>query len=822
METPVQVNSIKHSSARFKTDKSSVRGGKYTPQTSGKGDSRPQVRCYRCDGVGHIQSDLACPGRKVTCKKCGIRGHYDKKCRTSKQTGEHSRQRGRHSAYTVDEREEEDYAFTVQPEHCLKTDNGVVGVSVGGVSLSNILIDSGASCNLIDKNTWEYLKSKGVTCKSKMLSKKLFAYGQNKPIETLGIFECNVICSSTQKACNCEFIVVKNTGKSILGRSTAEKLNVLRVGPPNGVYTVTTEGSDEDIVARYPKLFEGVGKLKDYEFDLHIDENVKPVAQPLRRLPFGFREKVDEKLDELLEKDIIEEVNGPTKWVSPMVVVPKSRGDIRICIDMRKANEAIIRERHPIPTIEEVLFQMNGATVFSKLDLKWGFHQVVLSEKSRPITTFVTYRGLYRYKRLMFGITSAPEKYQKLVSEMLQGCNGVANIADDLIVYGSGVEEHDANLFAVFERLDEVNLTLNRSKCEFRLPKLTFFGHELGKEGIAPSEEKIGAVLNARPPETVAEVRSFLGLVQYSAKFLPNLAVVAEPMRRLTRKEVKFEWGLDQQEAFDELKRLMTKAETLAYFRNECKTRIVADAGPTGVGAVLTQLQGETWRVIAYASRGLTDVERRYSQTEKEALGLVWSCERFNLYVMGRKFELETDHKPLECIYTPRSKPCARIERWVLRLQSYDYKVVYRPGKTNIADALSRLNAKSCDKTGEKEDFVRVIATRATPVALTPKEIELESEKDDELIVVRQCIRSGDWSKCKLPSYTCCKDELCHIGQLVLRGSRIVIPKSLRPEVLRLAHEGHQGIVKTKERLRVKVWWPKMDFGGRKASQDLS
>ena len=308
-----------------------------------------------------------------------------------------------------------------------------------------------------------------------------------------------------------EFTVFKGTGRPLLGRNTAEKLKVLRVGPVSGVHvsSVMTEDSDTDIREGYADILTGVGKLKDYQLKLNLNKDVKPVAQPVRRIPFGLREKVDKKLDELLSKDIIEEVppNTPTEWVSPLVVVPKPDGDIRVCADMRRANEAIIRERHPIPTIEEVLYDLNGATVFSKLDLKWGFHQIELEEQSRDVTTFVTHRGLYRYKRLMFRITSAPEKYQKIISDVIQGCDGVANITDDLIVYGSDLEEHERNLHAVLQRLKGSGLTLNGDKCQFRLPKLTFFGHELSSHGITPSDEKIAAVVNARVPRNVSEVR---------------------------------------------------------------------------------------------------------------------------------------------------------------------------------------------------------------------------------------------------------------------------------------------------------------------------
>ena len=221
-------------------------------------------------------------------------------------------------------------------------------ICVGGVQLKNVLIDSGATCNIVDRATWESLKQEGVKCQSRKCEKKLFAYSQTKPIEVVGTFESELYCETSGEKCVDEFTDVEGYGKALLGKDTAEKLNVLRVGPPSSpqAYSITSEGNSVDIVKNFADVFSGVGKLKDYQLKLHINNDVKPVAQPVRRLPFGLREKVDQKLDELLKEDIIEEVpSGPTEWVSPLVVVPKPDGDIRICVDMRKANEAIERER---------------------------------------------------------------------------------------------------------------------------------------------------------------------------------------------------------------------------------------------------------------------------------------------------------------------------------------------------------------------------------------------------------------------------------------------------------------------------------------------
>ncbi|XP_046568676.1 uncharacterized protein K02A2.6-like [Haliotis rubra] len=536
----------------------------------------------------------------------------------------------------------------------------------------------------------------------------------------------------------------------------------------------------------------------------------------MRRVPFGLHGKLESKVQELIAKDIIEAVEEPTPWVNPVVIVPKASGDIRLCLDMRRANEAILRERHPIPTVDEVLQDMSESRVFSKLDLKWGFHQLELHPESRNITTFVTHCGLYRYKRLLFGINAAPEIYQHEIQKTLQGIPGVANISDDIVVHGPSTDEHDKRLEQVVQRLSSANLTLNVDKCEFKKSSITFMGHHLTDQGIDITKDKVEAVVSARQPENASEVRSFLGLVNFCSRFIPDYSTLAEPLRQLTRKNQPFVFGKDQVESFQSLKAALASGKTLGYYSLAAKTRVIADASPVGLGSVLAQQQMDTsWRIISYASRSLSDVERRYSQTEKEALALVWACEKFHPYIYGISFELVTDHKPLEAIYSPKSKPCARIERWVLRLQQYDFKVVYAPGRSNIADPLSRLSREQFVKpqavSSSAEEYVRFVAVNATPQAVTTREVEGASATDDELEMVRQCIDSSDWNHCELKQYVIVSSELCRIGKLVLRGNRIVIPMCLRPRVLSLAHEGHLGVVGTKQNLRSKVWWPNMD-----------
>lgn len=252
---------------------------------------------------------------------------------------------------------------------------------------------------------------------------------------------------------------------------------------------------------------------------------------------------------------------------------------------------------------------------------------------------------------------------------------------------------------------------------------------------------------------------------------------------------------------------------TLGYYNVNDRTQVVADASPVGLGAVLIQFKGDVSRIIAYANRSLTAVEQNYAQGEKEALASVWAVERFHHFLFGRYFELVTDHKALETLFAPKSKPCARIERWVIRLMSYKFNVVYKPGKTNIADPLSRLIKQINTQTNESsatEHYIQWILSYAEPKAIKLNEIEAHSDKDDEILAVKIAIETDEWPN-NIVSYKMFKNELCFSGNILLRNTRIVMPKSLREQTLQLAHEGHPGMSVMKRRIRAKVWWPKID-----------
>lgn len=254
----------------------------------------------------------------------------------------------------------------------------------------------------------------------------------------------------------------------------------------------------------------------------------------------------------------------------------------------------------------------------------------------------------------MFGITCAPEIFQKAMEQILSGCSGCLNFIDDIIIFGMNKAEHDNNLKKVLSRLKERNVALNESKCIYAVEKLTFLGHKLSSDGVTPSQDKIHAIKKAIAPKNADEVRSFLGLINYVGKFIPNLATLTDPLRKLTKKNVHFFWKKEQQVAFVKLKEILSGDSILSFYKLDRRTRIIADASPVGLGAILMQFDEQNEpRIISYASKSLNETEQRYCQTEKEALALVWAVERFHFFIFGREFELVTDHKPLEIIFGP-------------------------------------------------------------------------------------------------------------------------------------------------------------------------
>ena len=819
---------------------------------SNRQSSQKTSKCYNCGGTyPHDGGNKSCPAYGKDCNLCKKSNHFAKYCKSGKGSNGKTH-KGRPKSKTVHEvqgcqsDDEDDYLFAITLDeqyenseqfHVNAVTNIVLqppkfAVEIDGRSL-DMVADTAASVSIIDEETF---KSSGLAKKVKLnqSGQKLSPYGGGK-IMPKGKFRGKV--KHGKHIVHETFYVVPGKSGNLLGIQASQELKLIEVKKPvncvNSISDTHVCKSKDELMANHPNLCQGVGKLKNFDVKLHIDETVAPVAKRHKRVPFHQRKLVEAELKRLQDADIIEPVEGPTPWVSQLVVVekPNKPGEIRLCVDMRSANKAIKRERHPMPTVEDLQFIFNGCTVFSRFDLISGYHQLELAKESRYITTFSTHVGLFRYKRLNFGISCASEIFQNAIAGVISKFVRCINISDDILVGGVGDSDHDQRVEEIATHLEKNGLTVRIEKCDIKQAKLEYYGLNFSAEGMEPSPKRMEALVQMSEPSSSTEVQSLLGMTNFSARFIRNYSSITEPLRRLTRQDAEFEWGPDQRHAFKTLVDKLSGKPVLAFFDIKLKTEILVDASPVGLGGILVQYEKpDEPKVIAYGSRSLTPTEQRYWQIEREALAVVWACEYFHNYVYGCPITVVTDHMPLvKLLGSPTAKLSARLERWALRLQPYEVTVRYQPGVKNPADYLSRHPLEST-KTSSRhqkvaEEYVNMISTHAVPKAMSRQEIISATNDDVTLTTVKSLLESGRWYVIDKPEqldsevnvqdlklYKKVRHELCTTQDgLVLRGNRIVMPESLQLQTVDLAHEGHQGIVKTKALLREKVWFPGVD-----------
>ena len=427
--------------------------------------------------------------------------------------------------------------------------------------------------------------------------------------------------------------------------------------------------------------------------------------------------------------------------------------------------------------------------MFSKADLKDGFLQIQLDEESSKLTTFQTPWGWYQYLRMPFGISPAPEYFQRKLDQNLEGLNGIYKIADDILFTGRGasideaVKDHDANLLKPLDRCRERNLKLNQEKLQLKCSETPFIGHVLTPEGVKPDPRKVDAILKMERPNDVAAVRRLVGLVNYLSKFLSKLSELCEPLRRLTHKDVEWSWSAVQEEAFQNIKHAVTSAPVLRYFNSAEPVEGQGDASSSGIGFVLMQ----NGQPVSYSSRALTASEKNYSQIEKELLAQVFGVERNHHFVYGRRVVLWSDHKPLETICKkPLASAPKRLQRLLMTLQQYDVEIRYKPGpEMYLADTLSRAYLPTTDRSSTEKEVERIHAidflANSEPQLV---EIQQETAADPVLQSLTQVILKG-WPEKKddlpvelHPSFDV-RDELTAQYGVLFKGLRCLIPSSL-------------------------------------------
>ncbi len=462
----------------------------------------------------------------------------------------------------------------------------------------------------------------------------------------------------------------------------------------------------QDLLDRFPLLFrQRPGRTELVQHSIHLTDTT-PSRQRPYRIPERLLKPLGEEIEMMKQLHVIEPSNS--EWSSPLVIVPKKDGSLRVCVDFRKLNAQSRFDAYPMPRIDDLLERIGQARYITTLDLCKGYWQVPLDPNSKPYTAFRTPVGLFQFTVLPFGLHGAPATFQRLMDQVLQGCEGwSAAYLDDVVIYSNTWADHLEHLRQTLEKIQAAGLSLNVAKCEWARQETGYLGYHLGNGELRPQVCKVEAIQRSPRPRTKKEVRSFLGLVGWYRRFIPDFANIATPLTDLLTKTGKnpVAWTGACEEAFNTLKERMCTDPVLQSPNFDQRFLVQVDASEKGIGAVLAQGTAGEEKPVVFLSRKLLPRETRYSTIEKECLAIKWSLESLRYYLLGREFDLETDHRALTWIHTMKDNN-ARITRWYLALQPYSFKVRHRPGRLNlVADYLSRYPDST--RLGEGEGDVK-------------------------------------------------------------------------------------------------------------------
>jgi hypothetical protein len=677
-------------------------------------------------------------------------------------------------------------------------------------------LDTGADATVLPAETYSRLFQRPLSSADKLLC------GPNRvQLDVIGRFDAQLQWRDRLRTQT--VYVVRDIHQPLLGRDAIDALGMVKC--------LDAISSSLDPRQQYADLFTGLGCMEG-EYTIRL----KPDAQPFavftpRRVPVNLLLPLKQELEKLQQAGVIKRVDEPTPWCAPIVVIPKrtssqkpgQKPSVRLCVDMTRLNDAVLREQYILPVIDQLLARLAGAKVFSKLDCNSGFHQIPLSRESQLLTTFTTPFGRWCYTRIPFGISSASEVFSKKMADILNSQDNALHLVDDVLIYGKDQDEHDTRLREVLDRYRRAKVTLNK-KCEFSKSQIKWAGHVISGEGVSADPDRLSAILNMPPPTDVSAVRSFLGMVNQMAKFSSSLAELSAPIRDLLRKDRAWVWDSAQQSAFESVKKAMASAPVLALYDPNKPTLVSADSSSYGIGAVMQQQQSDgTWRPVTFVSRALNDVEKRYAQVEKECLALTYAAERLSDYLIGIKFVLQTDHKPLLALLSPQralDDIPPRIQRMRIRLMRFNYSVEYLPGsQLYTADTLSRFPLPSeptlIDTSDVVEQYISTVVD-ALPITdvMIDKVLSATAIDDNLQRVIEFC--NTQWpDEVELISpevrpFWHSRDQLTVQNGLLLYNARIVIPASFRQATLEALHSGHLGVEKCRSKARTAVWWPKV------------
>lgn len=780
--------------------------------------------CARCGKAGHVEGK--CRYKHYSCDKCGEKGHLKSVCTRSEKDGNSSKKSNKGQFYldnsVTDSDTDNDCNFynmgytnhSRNINECEDDSPYYISLNVEGIFLK-FEVDTGSKISAISKKFYDKM-----FCKLPIISKKLtFKSYTGDVIQTLGYIP--VTTTYNNKQLSLKLYVIVNGGPPLMGRTWINQLKLSSFDALNRHHYVSDENSLANTLKdEYPEVFaEGLGTFKS-QIRLHLNDTT-PVFVKARPLPLALRARVERELDRLQGEGVIYKVDR-SDYGTPIVPVVKSNGDIRICGDYKVTINPRLKDFHyPLPRIEDLFATLGGGVLFTKLDLSNAFQQCVLDKASRPITAITTHVGTFVYNRVPFGIKCIPENFQKIMEETLSGLPFTAVFADDICVSGKCRASHMSNLRAVLQRLKENGLRINYGKCQFFKESVTYLGYRIDKKGLHTDDKKIKAIVAAPSPCNITQLRSFLGLVNFYSKFCVNMSDVLKPLYDLLKKNVKWNWDNNCENAFVKIKNVLSSSPVLAHYDPNLQLILAVDSSPYGLGAVLLQRYDDgSERPLCCASRTLNPAESNYSQLDKEALAIVFGVTKHHQYLYGQQFILRSDHRALSYILGDNKgipvTAASRIQRYAVKLAAYDFKIEFVRSERNcFADALSRLPLSSTrQRVREDDDECSYLNFVEENFPLSFKNIKTETDKDTLLNKIVGYTMFGwplhvsiDQEK---PYFN--RKESLHLDHgCLVWGYRIVIPKVLRQSILQEIHEGHPGIVKMKQIARNYVWWETLD-----------
>ena len=602
----------------------------------------------------------------------------------------------------------------------------------------------------------------------------------------------------------------------------------------------TAEGKEEiiSLLGEFQDIFSrNEYDLGETNLGVHrIDTgNAAPIRQPLRRHPHHLLEQIDGQVDKLIEARVVQKSTSP--WASNIVMVKKHDGSYRMCVDLRGLNSVTKKDAFPLPRIDACLDALAGSQFYSTFDLTSGYFQVKMEPSDAEKTSFITRRGSYEFVKMSMGLCNAGSTFSRIMQLAMQGLNLQVCLCylDDIIVFSRDVEDHIQRLRSVFQRLREANLKVKPSKCHLVQEEVAFLGHRVSAAGIATDPDKVRAVREWPVPQSIHDVRAFIGITSYYRRFIGRYGEICAPLHALTGKNARFAWTDECDAAFNQLKEALTTAPILAMPTDEDMFIIDTDASDRCLGAVLSQRQHGEEKVIAYASKVLSRAERNYCCTRRELLAVVYFVKYFKAYLLGRKFLLRTDHAALTWLRkTP--EPIGQQARWCEILEEFDFEIQHRPGRAHgNADGLSRRPCRQCNWDEETAEYL----VRGISFAL-PSEVQgsqwnpstlAEASREDpdigEIIRMKMTLEEPPpWEEVsgadpRLKNYVSEWERLIVKNGILYRiwwktdGQpdylQLVPPMSYRKEIMELAHSGygggHMGVRKTKEKVRRQAWW---------------